>query len=283
MHVLRSWLVLVLLLTTQCTPAFSSSSLQEAPTWKTLAPGLEIAEVQTVPVEEEPSSLVQMIRLDPSHWQLSARHYKDEGLAHPPNLESWVQKTESPVVFNAGYYYEDFRHIGLLLRDGKNLGTRLHPKWKGLLVSGPKQKGHLPLNILDLLEQDFSTENPPYQVAVQSLMILKDGKKRVARTERLASRTAVALDKHGRLIVFWTEGLFSLWRLADILDQSGLQISRALTLDGGREAQVAIEAEQTHIRRYGMSAIGAIGLIQGPVPLPAVVIIEPVSPKPTRP
>jgi hypothetical protein len=211
--------------------------------------------------------------VDPERWRFEPRHFRDEGLEAPPRLDAWLERTDAPVVFNAGLYYPDLRHIGLLLRGGRNLGTPTHPKWKGLLVSDPSRAGAPEARILDLLAERFDVDDPPYGAAVQSLMILERGKKRVRRTERRASRTAVAQDSRGRLLVVWVPTERSLWNLADRLDRCGLGIVRAMTMDGGREAQLAVEVGGVSFRGLGGRAVeGGRGI---GVPLPAVVALIP--------
>ena len=103
-------------------------------------------------------------------------------------------------------------------------------------------------------------------------MILMEGKKRVGQSEKIASRTAVARDRTGRIYVLWAQGPYSLWRLADILDRSGLEIDRAITMDGGGEAQLAIRLADTYKRVAGVTGLG---LLRGPVALPAVIAVHP--------
>lgn len=263
---------LLLLAALGCAGAADGTSLREAPEWRTLASGLEMAVTEAAPPAAEGSLLI--LRLDPRLWRLEPRHYADEGLEEPAGLEEWVRRTMAPVVFNAGFYHPDRSHIGILMRDGRNLGSSLHPKWKGLLVSDPADPEDPPVDILDLLDEKFSVAHPSYRNAVQSLMILKDGVKRVPRTARTASRTAVAVDRRGRFYIVWAEGAHSLWDLADILDRSGLGIRRAMVLDGGREAQLAVETDKVSIRKWGGGS-GSGGLLDVQVPLPAVVAVRP--------
>jgi len=259
-----------------CLSGAAEPSLEAPPEWQALAPGLEMALARAGPSEATGSAALVLVRIDPALWRVEPRHYADEGLEAPPSLEDWVRRTGAPVVFNAGFYFPDRRHIGLLLRDGHNIGTKTHPKWKGLLVSDPSQAGASPVAILDLLEAAFPLEDPSYRSAVQSLMILKDGRKRLGKTEKTASRTAVAIDARGRLLVVWAEGAHSLWNLADVLDRSGLEVRRAMTMDGGREAQLAVEAGGTSIRKYGSRSGGAgRGALEGQIALPAVVTVVP--------
>jgi hypothetical protein len=45
-----------------------------------------------------------------------------------------------------------------------------------------------------------------------------------------------------------------------------------MTMDGGGEAQLAVHAGETDLRVYGVTGLG---LLQGPVPLPAIVAVRP--------
>jgi uncharacterized protein YigE (DUF2233 family) len=188
------------------------------------------------------SPTVAVLRVDPARWRLDLFHRSEPSAAgRARDADGWQQLTGAAVVLNAGQYYPDQSPMGIFLKEGRNLGSRLLPKWKGVLAAEPRGPGHPPATILDLERELFHPERSPFRVALQSFMLLdRGGRKRVRRSDWHASRSAVAVDRQGRLLLVHTEGAWTLWDLADWMARSDLEVRDALSMDGGFEAQMCV-------------------------------------------
>jgi uncharacterized protein YigE (DUF2233 family) len=198
-------------------------------------------------------------------------------------VEDWRKRTDAAVVFNAGQYYPDRRPMGLFVKEGRNLGTQPIKAWKGILAAEPAGAvaGTLPrATILDLDHDAFDPAATPYQVVLQSFMILdRDGSKRVRRSDWHANRTVVAADRRGRLLILATEGAWTLWDLADWLARApDLDVSLAMSLDGGFESQMCVVAGGFNYLTFGQYLADDRGDRSMPglrVKLPGVVALLP--------
>lgn len=148
-----------------------------------------------------------------------------------------------------------------------------------LLVSGPVA-GPPWAGIIDL-EQSNPAMAEHYRHVVQSMMLVDEKERvRVRDTEKNACRVVVAQDRLGRLLILVSEGATTLGELARWLPSAGLDIVRAMNLDGGIEAQIAIDTPELKLALYGQFGTGSTVFDQGvtPVryPLPAVIAVRPV-------
>ena len=108
------------------------------------------------------------------------------------------------------------------------------------------------------------------------MLLDRNGKKRVRRSDWLANRTVVAMTREDRLLVLVTEGAWSLWDLADWIARSDLGVRHAMSLDGGFESQMAIRSKGLDYTTYGQFSVDDRGDHSIPglrVSLPAVVAL----------
>lgn len=233
-------------------PAIPWAAEQAAPPaleWRTLAPGLEFTLSQDLAPARSGSPAMAILRIDPQRYAFKV-------LAAPSGEEGytagqWQERSKALAVFNAGLYTPEGRHLGYLLADGHCLSPMV-PQQDGLFLAGPRGQGHPPARIIDLRYTSFDPKFSPYTQAAQSLMLLdRFGQVRVRRSPKVASRTALASDDEGRILVLVTEGGHTLWELAQALKASGLGLREVMTLDGGAESQLEIEAGDFSYAHYG--------------------------------
>lgn len=209
-------------------------------------------------------------------------HFQNEKLEGPLGIREWAKALNAPVVFNAGQFDEGHQYIGWLLSDGRWLSRRRKPQWQGLLVSDPQTPGLAFTRLVDLNVSSPNTVDH-YRNALQSMMLIDEAAHlRVRDTDIAASRTVIAEDARGRLLIVATQGAVTLGDLARWLPESGLNIVRAMNLDGGHESQLALclpERKLVLLGQYGSQdrALGA-HLKVGKTLLPAVVALYPPLP-----
>ncbi len=88
-------------------------------------------------------------------------------------------------------------------------------------------------------------------------------------------RHAVGEDHHGRLIVVTTEGGYTLSDFARLVRHAPLQLKHAMSMDGGYEAELCVEAGGFRYASFGRwQGDGDAGDSPGArTPLPAVVTV----------
>ena len=229
-------------------PARANPSLT-LPQWKEVAGGVAFTRVVATRYCQMGSPGIAAVRLDPARGRLEPYHELE--FSQTATIVEWEERLRAPVVLNAGLYDTHRRHLGTLRRQGRDLGGNRHVGWKGVLVLDPKEAGLAPAALLDLsLPEDVALEDK-YATAIQSMMLFdRKGDIRVRRSERLARRSAIALDNQGRVILLVTEGAYTLWDTGALLRESGWDLVQALALDGGNEASLIVEANGVRYRSY---------------------------------
>src|SRR5262249_37659924 len=107
----------------------------------------------------------------------------------------------------------------------------------------------------------------------QSFMLFdRGGHSRVRRTDQVANRTAVAEDLRGRIVVATSEGAYTLWDFGRLLAGSSLGLTHAMSMDGGREAELCVRSGSFRYANYARWEEAERG--HGAVPLPAVVAVS---------
>jgi uncharacterized protein YigE (DUF2233 family) len=257
-------------------------------TWRQLAPGLEFAR-WPIPRYDSASGqgychlgepYVAVLRIEPNSWRFEVLHYSLNGdRAEPLTIEKWQEQTSGAIVFNAGQYYPDLSYMGLLRNGDQEFGARLHPQWQALFVAEPSRKGVRHARVIDLKYDQFRLGATPYTRIAQSFMLFDHtGRKRVKKGNWVANRTGVAEDRKGRILVFVTEGGLTLWDFARLLQNSGLNLVKAMSMDGGYESELAVHTRSFDYVSYGQWETNDYGDISLPgihMPLPAVIALYP--------
>lgn len=184
------------------------------------------------------------LRIDPRRYCFKVMNFRNEGASQPLRLWEWMDRSKALAVFNAGQYYPDFSYMGLLVSGGRKIHGRLHRLFQALFLAEPSQDGVPAARILDLAEEDFDPEKPGYLEIAQSFMLLDIWKNiRVRRSPNMAVRTILAEETEGNLLLLLTQGPYTLWDLAQELRDGPFAILKAMSMDGGEEAQLGVRTK----------------------------------------
>lgn len=261
--------------------AFPACSNAADLSWDRLADGLAVAiwEPQGKCAGHVPPLL--LIRIDPDRYRFETYHYRDEGLPAPLTIRAWRQRTQATILFNAGLFAQDYSYLGLLMKDGRSLGSRLHPGWKGLFVAEPNEPGQRNARVMDLAKEPFSAEAPPYREAAQSLMLVDEsGKPRVKHSGKRAHQTVVGEDEAGNILLIKTAAEVPMWELAVCLRDGMPSLRHAMAMDGGSSSDLLIDERLLPARAAPAPAPPWKALADGStaplhIPLPAVIAVRP--------
>jgi uncharacterized protein YigE (DUF2233 family) len=241
------------------------------PRWKTVAPGVEFATLRGDPYCRRGSSVIAILRLDPAQVDLRVLHYSLQPDRTPLTILDWQRRLRALAVFNAGQYYPDYSYMGLLVSGGEAISPRPHPRYRAALVAAPVAGG-VRARVLDLDQTPFDEVRPRWREVAQSFMLFDArGTVRVRKSEQFANRTAVAEDRRGHIVVIASEGGYTLHEFAQLLERSPLGLSHAMSMDGGREAELVVSLPDFHYASFAPWVDAANGA--GSVPLPAVIAV----------
>ena len=248
-----------------------------APRFHSLRPGIEFAILRGDPFCRRGSSDIAVLRLDPARVLVRMVHCASQPERTPLDILEWQHRTGAAAVFNAGQYYPDYSYMGLFVSDGRLVSNRLHPGFKAALVAAPRN-GPPGARVLDLERHPIDPAALRWGEVAQSFMLFDEaGRVRVRKSSQIANRTAVAEDRSGHLVVFTSEGSYTLWEFAGILKSSPLALTHAMSMDGGDEALLCVRVGGFRYANFGHW--DDTGQVPNPrtaaAPLPAVVAVTP--------
>jgi hypothetical protein len=246
-----------------------------APRWRTLAPGIEFTTLRGDPYCRAGSAAIGVLRVDPARARLRVRHFSLEPERRPLGIVEWQRRSRAIAVFNAGQYYPDYSYMGLLVAGGKTVSRRLHSDFRAALVAGPEGRG-LEARVLDLEREPIDPRRPGWSEVAQSFMLFdQSGADRVRKSDRIANRTAVAQDRDGRLLIATSEGAYTLSDYALLLRRSPFQLTHAMSMDGGLEAELCVSGRGFRWASFGRWPDREMPDAPGAhTPLPAIVEIS---------
>jgi uncharacterized protein YigE (DUF2233 family) len=205
------------------------------PGWETLLPGFELGRMIIVPEGFEYPVEVTVVRLDPARIDLRV-HYSQATAA---TVSGWQARTGALLVVNGGFFYPSRETLGLLIADGETFGYSFDGHGGMLSVVGDE------ISIRSLAQYPYRPGERFDQAVQGRPMLLYPGGVPADFTlsRELSRRTAVALDRRGRLVFFAIDyGAVSLYDLRDWMAWSEeLDLFVGFNLDGGGSTGLALD------------------------------------------
>jgi uncharacterized protein YigE (DUF2233 family) len=139
------------------------------------------------------------------------------------------------------------------------------------LASGVKKA-----RVLDLAVEAFDEQHPPYQEAAQALMLLDRNRTiRVRQTGKRAYQTIIAETDKGRILIFKSRDVTSLYDIGRCLRDTLSVVRQAMAMDGGSSSDVLVSEslwqrdQQNENRVFWKALFG--GSTSAHIPLPTVI------------
>jgi uncharacterized protein YigE (DUF2233 family) len=242
--------------------------------WRSLEPGLDFGTLRGEPFCRRGSAAIAVLRVDPRRYRLNVQHSSTESGRQPLDVLEWRRRTDALAVVNAGQYYPDFSYMGLLVSGGRVVSPKRHPNYQAAFVAEPS-RGKEAARVLDLSSERIDLREGDWDEVAQSFMLFdRQGALRVRKTDRVANRTVVGEDPHGRVLVIVTVGGYKLWELAQLLQDGPLQISHAMCMDGGAESKLCVRTDRLTYASFGPWDGGNGTPAGAAVPLPSVITVS---------
>jgi len=266
------------------TAAWSHST----PEWKSISKGLDFTKVEVHRGKENIDTL-SILRIQPKHNKIRVFHSFDYEKTIVRTMEEWQKETAAVALMNGAQYMADpyYMPCALVICDGKQKGPSRNKSVRGMLLSEPKKHELPQADLLDFDYDQFDPETTSYTQGVQHWPILLDreGRIKVKKTELHANRSVIAKSFHGEILFFSTErASFSLYNVGSFLKETnaqsdgGFHVHTAMNLDGGREANMILRSEgfSYSSRPKPQATAGAEkGLFDFEVKLPGVIGVFP--------
>lgn len=220
------------------------TQLNGAPTpWQTLAPGVDLGTFETRQASDYGDSRIRILRIDPTHWDLTLAGRSLTGESQGMTAREWSQRYELAAAINAGMFSADHTtHVGYLrFRDHVNSGS---VNGYQSVAAFDSKKAHLPrFRIFDL---DAATASMPtilqdYSSVVQNLRLIKRPVElRWTQQAKKWSEAALGEDAAGRVLFIFSRSPYTMHDLCRELLAFDITLVAAQHLEGGPEAQLYV-------------------------------------------
>lgn len=203
--------------------------------WTAPAVGFEVSELSVLQGATEVER-IHLTRLDPAHFKFEVHTAPDAAR----ELGDWMKVTGAVMIVNGSYFDREGRPATPVISRGRAMGPKAYGTKHGAFVvtaNGP--------SVQDLGRRRWQDAFKGASEAMVSfpMLIGADGQSRAhnSNPSLLANRSFVGQDGNGRIVIGTTKNAyFSLDRFATFLADAGLDMKRALNLDGGPPACQAV-------------------------------------------
>ena len=211
--------------------------------WRNLEPGLEYAAFPFPRASKVGDSLIRVLRIDPKRFELRLLNASAPEHVRSLTAKEWCQQNRLVAAINASMYQENRRTSVSLMRTKAHTNNPRLSKDVAILAFD-RQNPDVPLvKIIDRQCEDFDAWKSKYGTLVQSIrMISCKGKNVWSQQPQKWSASAIGIDNKGRVLFIHVRSPFSTYDLINILIDLPIGISRAMYLEGGKEAQLYVQS-----------------------------------------
>jgi len=252
----------------------SAASPSLASDWRLLEPGLEFAQFPLPVASDIGDSRLTVLRIDPAHFDLKLLNVSAPGQGQPLSARDWCRRADLVAATNASMYQTDMKTSVSLMCTATHVNNARLTKDRAVLAFD-RLSDDVPLvDIIDRTCQDFQTLRGKYSSLVQSIrMVSCKGENKWEQQPKRWSTAAIAVNGHGQVLFLHCRSPYSTHDLIDGLLALPLEITKAMYVEGGPEAQLYVRAGEFEIDQVGSFESGFLESDQNPAawPVPNVV------------
>lgn len=219
--------------------------LVNAAAWQQLAPGLGYLRYNA----PFGNGSVSAFRIDLQDYRLAATVNKP-----PLTLSQQLVVNHAVLAINGGFFNRDGEPLGLRISAGKTLSSYRPISWWPIFTVKQQHAAIISANQFNPKQHyDFAVQAGPRLLSNGALLSFKQG---------LANRSALCIDRQGRVIVAVSNHYaLSLQAWASLLKQQ-FACYNALNLDGGHSSQLAAKIDNFSLSIPSMAVVADVILLQ---------------------
>lgn len=208
--------------------------------WKMLETGLELGSFHSPNYPDSVQATITILRIDPVFFsfRLLCSSAPDQG--NSLSAKNWCKKEHLVAAINASMYQEDYKTSVSLMKTSLHINNSYLSKDKTILAFNPKDSSVPKIMIIDRQCDDFATLKKIYLSFVQSIRMISCTRKNVWTQGEQWSIAALGTDTDGKALLIFTSAPHSVHEFNTILMKLPVKIDRAMYLEGGHIAQMAI-------------------------------------------
>lgn len=254
--------------TSKHTSGQKGSPLASPLSWRTLAPGMDLAELEHT---QDGTLRITVLRIDPDLYDFDLYSATWEG-GGPLSLKQWGASFQLVAGINAGMFQQDgLTNTGFMRRGTQINNPRLGDRLGSAFVSGPRKAGLPRAAVLDRSQDDWETLLPLYDNVVQNFRLLgPNGSQLWPEHGATHSIAAVGLDAKGHILFLHSRSASTVHRFVSALIASpDLALVTAMYVEGGAQAELMIRLPEFSRIWAGQSPVDLLfapGAVEIPLP-----------------
>jgi hypothetical protein len=228
--------------------AASGQKADRTAEWQKLAGGLELGIFKAPLPSEIGDSTIRVLRIDPQRYQLRLLNASASENGRPLTTRQWSRQFGLVAAINASMYQADFRSSVSLMRTKSHINNPRLSKDKAILAFDRKDANVPLVKIIDRQCEDFDEWKRKYRTMIQSIRMISCTRKNVwTQQPQKWSTAAIGIDNRRRVLFIHVGSPYSTHDVIDFLLNLPLNISRAMYVEGGPQAQMYIHSgKQEH-------------------------------------
>jgi len=251
-------------------PAASSNA-----NWQKLDKGLELGRFNAVNPSETGKARVHILRIDPHLYQFQLINASAAKNGHKQSAKKWCQKYNLISAINASMYQKDHKTSVSFMRSKNHINNAFVSKDKTILAFNPKKTSDPLVKMIDRECEDFDKWINRYGTFIQSIRMISCKKKNVwAQQPERCSMAVIGIDNKYRVLFIHTPSPYSAHDFINTLLVLPIQITQAMYVEGGLEAQLYIQTDEQTFEFTGGYDVDFKGNTQIARPIPNVIGIK---------
>ncbi len=250
--------ILYLILIIVATPALSAAQQNNRhgdrleKNWHKLHKGLELGVFLSPRLSEIGDSMVRVLRIDPEWFEFRLFNASAPDQGSTLTAREWCRRNGLVAAINASMYQTDYKTSVSLMRTKTHKNNSRLSKDMTILVFDRQSHDVPRVKIIDRECDDFDKWKNKYGTLVQSIrMVSCHGKNVWVQQPKKWSTAAIGIDRRGKVLFIHVRSPYSTHDLINILKSLSLDISRAMYVEGGPEAQLYIAVDNEEFEFTG--------------------------------
>ncbi|HUI45274.1 MAG TPA: phosphodiester glycosidase family protein [Nitrospirota bacterium] len=220
--------------------------------WTMLATGVEYAQYPFGEIQTDPDVL-HVVRINPRRARLVALSRAKQD-PHRRTAQQWCEDFGFVAVINAGMYDIDLMtHVGYMKTPTVVNNKRWNKTYESVLLLGGTAAPLPPAKIMDRSDLN-ETILKSFGTVIQNLRLIKNPGINVwTQQSREWSEAAIAEDRSGNILFLFSRKPYTMFEFNKKLLQTGLNVVRAMHVEGGPEASLSLCADTKKLHLAGRS------------------------------
>jgi hypothetical protein len=200
--------------------------------------------------------MIRVLRIDPARFELRLLNASATKDRRPLTAKEWCERYRCIAAINASMFQADSLTSVSLMRTGDHVNNPRLSKDRTILAFDRVSPEVPAVAMIDRDCDDFNQWITKYRTLVQSIRMLScTGRNVWTQQPNRWSTAAIGIDKSGRVLFIHVRSLFTTHDLVNVLTALPLDLSRAMYVEGGPEAQLYIDAGGRRVEFIGSHEI----------------------------